>query len=29
MRNLRAYYSASIKDFLAQSTAEILGVIEE
>ena len=27
MRNLRAYYSASIKDFLAQSTAEILGTI--
>ena len=29
MRNLRAYYSASIKDFLAQSTAEILGVIHQ
>ena len=27
MRNLRAYYSASIKDFLTQSTSEILGVI--
>lgn len=29
MRNLRAYYTASIKDFLAQSTAEILGVIHQ
>ena len=29
MRNLRAYYSASIKDFLTQSTAEILGVIHQ
>lgn len=29
MRNLRAYYSASIKDFLAQSTSEILGVIHQ
>ena len=29
MRNLRAYYSASIKDFLAQSTAEILGVVHQ
>lgn len=29
MRNLRAYYSASIKDFLAQSTAGILGVIHQ
>ncbi|MBQ8197075.1 MAG: DUF2075 domain-containing protein [Clostridia bacterium] len=29
MRNLRAYYSAYIKDFLTQSTAEILGVIHQ
>ena len=29
MRNLRAYYSASIKDFLAQSTDEILGKIHQ
>lgn len=29
MRNLRAYYSASIKNFLTQSTAEILGVIHQ
>lgn len=29
MRNLRAYYSASIKDFLVQSTSEILGVIHQ
>ena len=29
MRNLRAYYSASIKDFLTQSTSEILGVIHQ
>lgn len=29
MRNLRAYYSASIKDFLTQSTAEILGIIHQ
>lgn len=27
MRNLRSYYSASISDFLRQSTSEILGVI--
>lgn len=27
MRNLRSYYSASISDFLYQSTSEILGVI--
>lgn len=29
MRNLRAYYSAPIKEFLMQSTAEILGVIHQ
>ena len=29
MRNLRVYYSAPIKDFLAQSTAEILGIIHQ
>ena len=27
MRNLRAYYSASIEDFLLQPTSEILGII--
>ena len=27
MRNLRSYYSASISDFLRQSTSEILGII--
>lgn len=27
MRNLRSYYSASISDFLCQSTSEILGII--
>ncbi len=27
MRNLRAYYSASISDFLLQSSSEILGII--
>ena len=27
MRNLRAYYSASIAEFLQQSSSEILGII--
>lgn len=27
MRNLRSYYSASIKDFLQQSNSEIIGII--
>ena len=29
MRNLREYYSSSIKEFLVQSTAEILGIIHQ
>ena len=27
MRNMRAYYSANITDFLKQSNSEILGII--
>ena len=28
MRNLRSYYSASIRDFLNQSNNEIIGIID-
>ena len=27
MRNLRSYYSASIVDFLQQSSSEIIGIV--